>query len=187
MSAEPEKPIDNLPRKEAYAQLLAILTNRRKNAESILLIGLDEPSLREVLGVNLEELQNLLKEFNDYILGLGLTVVEYQYHGYVWYAIKSMYSSPIELDDQELAVLGTVIMFTEKQERQEVDFSEIIQYLTQREYFTEFKLRKVIQSLQMNGYLERHGKEITFGPRTLIEFSDEARTQIAQQTNELLF
>ena len=98
-----------------------------------------------------------------------------------------MDSSPIELNEEELAVLGTVIMFTEKQERQEIDFSEVLQYLIQRDYFTEFKLRKLLQALQMNGYLERHGKEITFGPRTLIEFSDEARSQIAQQANELLF
>ena len=78
-------------------------------------------------------------------------------------------------------------MFTEKQERQEIDFSEVLQYLIQRDYFTEFKLRKLLQALQMNGYLERHGKEITFGPPTLIEYSDESLTQIAQQANELLF
>ena len=84
MSTEAEKFVDNLPRKEIYAQLLAILTNRRKNKEGFLLVGLDEPSLRDVLGLSLEELQSLMKEFNDYILGLGLTVVEYQYQGYVW-------------------------------------------------------------------------------------------------------
>ncbi|MFW9928537.1 MAG: hypothetical protein ACFFD1_04020 [Candidatus Thorarchaeota archaeon] len=179
-------PIDDLPRKETYAQLLAILTNRRKSSEGNLLIGLDEPNLRQVLGAE-ENFKSLIDEFNDYILGLGLSLVEYQYHGIVWYAIKSLYSAPIELTEEEIAVLGTMIMLTEKQERQKIEYSELTDYLVKRNYFTDFKVRKIIQSLQANGYLEREGKFVVFGPRTLIEFSDEAREQIAAQATELLF
>jgi hypothetical protein len=181
-----EDQIDALPRKEVYSQLIAILTNRRKSTEGNLLIGLDEPSLRQVLGQE-ENFQSLMDEFNEYILGLGLTVVEFHYRGLVWRAIKSMYSQPIELSEEELAVLGTMIMLSEQQERQRIEYSELVNYLVQREYFSDYRIRKVIQSLQSSGYAEREGKYVAFGPRTLIEFTDEAREQIALQAHDLLF
>ena len=182
-----DRPVDVLNRKEVYAQLFAILTNRRKDAENNLIIGLSDPDLRQVLGMDTEELQELLKEFNEHILGLGLTVVEYHYRGFVWYAMKSMYSAPIELSEEELAVLGTFIMLCEKHESQKIEAVELTDYLIQRNYFSDFKLKKLLQALQANGYLERLGKFLNFGPRSLIEFSDEARTQIAAQANDLLF
>ena len=183
---ESDSVIDILPRKEVYSQLIAILTNRRKSTEGNLLIGLDEPSLRQVLGEE-ENFRNLLNEFNEYILGLGLSLVEFHFNGLVWHAIKSQYSAPIELTEDELAVLGTMIMLCDQQERQRIEYGELVNYLVQREYFTDYRIRKLIISLQTNGYIEREGKYVAFGPRTLIEFSDEAREQIAKQAHDLLF
>ncbi|OLS16746.1 MAG: hypothetical protein HeimC3_51660 [Candidatus Heimdallarchaeota archaeon LC_3] len=183
---ESDSVTDILPRKEVYSQLIAILTNRRKSTEGNLLIGLDEPSLRQVLGEE-ENFQSLIDEFNEYILGLGLTVVEFHYNGLVWRAIKSLYSAPIELSEEELAVLGTMIMLCDQQERQRIEYTVLVNYLVQREFFTDYRIRKLIQSLQTNGYVEREGKYLAFGPRTLIEFTDEAREQIALQAHDLLF
>jgi hypothetical protein len=179
--------IDDLPRKEVYAQLIAILSNRRRNEEGDLLIGIDDPTLKEILEMNNEEMHELMGTFNKYIMGLGLTTVEYQYKGYVWYALKSMYSAPIELTDDELAILGAIIMFFHKEESQQIEFTELVNYIIQRNFYTEFKVKKLIQSLQSNGYIERKGRMLEFGPRALIEFSEEAREQIAAQAAELLF
>ena len=98
-----------------------------------------------------------------------------------------MYSQPIELNEEELAVLGTLIMLFDQQERQRIEYSELVNYLVQREYFSDYRIRKIILSLQTSGYAERQGKYIGFGPRTLIEFTDEAREQIALQAHDLLF
>ena len=87
---------------------------------------------------------------------------------------KYLSKSHPELIEDELVVLGSFIMITEKEIKKRINSSEL-NFLVQRKYFTEFRLRKLLQNLVHNGYLVKDGKTITYGPRTIIEFSDTAR------------
>ena len=178
--------VEDLPRKEFYAQLFSILANRRQNSEGQLLIGFSEKGLMEVLESGLEETKELLSEFNDYLLGLGLSVAEFFYQRERWYCIKSMYAAPIELNEEELGVLGTIIMLMEGKEKSFVEQSVLIDYLTTREYFNEYRLRRLLSRLIDSAYIEKLGGKLRYGPRTLIELNEEVRRNIKLQAEDLL-
>ena len=181
-------PIDNLPIKEVYGQLLAILTNRRRNKDGSLLIGYAVEELSVILNKTVEETSQTLSELNDYLLGLGLSVATYQSNQKEWVAIKSLYAAPIELQEEELTVLGTVIMLVEQSKEPKVETQKVVDYLAKREYFNEYKIKKIVKSLQDLGYLKKAPSGgIAYGSRTLIEINDESRRFISQQASELLF
>ncbi|MHA2363639.1 MAG: hypothetical protein ACXAC7_06755 [Candidatus Hodarchaeales archaeon] len=180
--------IDSLPRKEAYSQIFSILTNRRQNSEGHNLIGYSEEGLTTVLNRTIDETQKLLNEFNEYLLGLGLSIVEFIYQGEIWYCIKSLYAAPIELNEEELGVLGTLIMLAEENKQDFIEQSTLIEYLTTRKYFNEYRLRKLISRLINSAFIEKKsGGKLAYGPRTLIELNEEVRRQIARQAEDLLF
>lgn len=186
--AQDENSIENLPIKEIYGQLLAILSNRRRNKDGSLIIGYDIQGLSSILNKTVEETNELLSELNSFLLGLGLSVVTYQQDLKDWTAIKSLYAAPIELHEDELTVLGTIIMLLEEKKETKVETQKIIDYLAKREYFNEYKLKRILKNLADNGYTKKASSGgLTYGTRTLIEINDESRRFIAQQASELLF
>ena len=183
-----DSPIDNLPIKEVYGQLLAILTNRRKNKDGTLLIGYEVNELSVVLNKTIEETTQLLSELNEFLLGLGLSVTTYQNNQKDWAAIKSLYAAPIELQEDELTVLGTVIMLIETNKEARMETQKLVDYLSTRDYFNEYKIKKIVKELTNVGYLKKAPSGgLTYGSRTLIEINDESRRFISQQASELLF
>ena len=186
--AHEENPIDTMPIKEVYGQLLAILSNRRRNKDGHLIIGYDMPGLSTVLNKTVEETTNLLSELNSFLLGLGLSVITYQQDQKEWAAIKSLYAAPIELHEDELAVLGTIIMLIEEKKQPKVEIQSLVDYLEKREYFNEYKIKRILKDLTNLGYIKKASAGgLTYGSRTLIEINDEARRLISQQASELLF
>ncbi len=183
-----ENPIENLPLKEVYGQLLAILTNRRKNKDGMLLVGYPVDELSVVLNKTVEEANQLLAELNEFLLGLGLSVATYHVNNKEWVAIKSLYAAPIELHEDELTVLGTVIMLIEESKEPKVETQKLVDYLAKREYFNEYKIKKIVKGLIDSGYLKKASSGgLGYGSRTLIEINDESRRFISQQASELLF
>ena len=188
MKQEQENTIENLPIKEVYGQLLAILTNRRRNADGNLLIGYEVDALSGVLNKTVDEINNLLTEFNEFLLGLGLSVSTFQQEHKEWVAIKSLYAAPIELQEDELTVLGTLIMLLEQGKTVKLETQKLIDYLAKREYFNEYKIKKIVKELINLGYVKRASAGgISYGSRTLLEINEESRRFIAQQASELLF
>lgn len=183
-----ESTIENLPIKEVYGQILAILSNRRRNKDGALLIGYSVSELSVVLNKTMEETSVLLSELNEFLLGLGLSVTTFQQDQKEWAAIKSLYAAPIELHEDELTVLGSVIMLIEQNKEPKIETQKVIDYLAKREYFNEYKLKKLIKNLMDLGYVKRSTSGgLSYGPRTLIEINDESRRFISQQASELLF
>lgn len=188
MKQEQDNTIENLPIKEVYGQLLAILTNRRRNADGNLLIGYEVETLSSVLNKTSEETNNLLTEFNEFLLGLGLSISTFQHEHKDWAAIKSLYAAPIELQEDELTILGTLIMLLEEKKENKLETQKLIDYLSKREYYNEYRIKKVVKELIKLGYVKRASAGgITYGPRTLLEINEEARRFISQQASELLF
>lgn len=183
-----KQPIDDLPQKEVYAQLFAILSNRRRNIDDQLVIGYAQEDLSKVLNTPLEETEELIQEFNAYLLGLGLSVVEFMYNKQTWYCIKSLYAAPIELSEEELGVLGGLIMLAEEKNQEYIEQAKLLEYFITREYFNEHRLRRTITRLIQNAYIEKQsGGKLAYGPRTLIEINNESRRKIAKQAADLLF
>jgi len=181
--------ISNLPTKEVYGQLISILSNRRRDKDGKLIIGITERELQHVLNHStVEETQDLMKEFEEFLLSLGLSLVKFPFKEYSWYAIKSLYAAPIELKEEELAILGAFIMLVEKNENKKTEMNTIIDYLSIRDYFNEYKIKKILKFLLDNGYIAK-GKlgKLSYGPKLLIEVNEEARMLIANQASELLF
>ena len=179
--------LDNIPRKEVYAQLFAILSNRRRNSDNQLIIGISEEEVSNVLNKSIEETKDLVQEFNDYLLGLGLSIVEYEYQKQIWICIKSMYAAPIELSEEELGVLGGLIMLTEEKEHNYIEQAVLLEYFVSREYFNEYRLRRIINRLIESAYVSKQAGKLTYGPRTLIELNEEVRRRISNQATDLLF
>lgn len=196
MSIKPDV-VEDLPKKELYGQLIAILGNRRKDVSGRLLVGFEKGELCQTLGRGEGELQEVLEGFNTFLLSIGLSVVEYERRNQTWFALKSLYAAPTELDEEELAVLGAFVMLAEERrrgldekERQKdlhVDLSKLVEYLVEREYFNEYRLRRVVKQLQDSSYLDRTAGKLSYGPRSMIELNEESRRQIASQAADLLF
>lgn len=183
-----DNPIENLPLKEVYGQLLAILTNRRRNKDGTLLIGYPIDELSVVLNKTVEETNQLLAELNEFLLGLGLSVATYNEPNKEWVAIKSLYAAPIELHEDELTVLGAIIMLIEENKGSKIETQKVVDYLAKREYFNEYKIKKIVKSLMDAGYLKKATSGgLAYGSRTLIEINDESRRLISRQASELLF
>lgn len=183
-----DNPIENMPIKEIYGQLLAILTNRRRNRDGGLIIGYSVDELSVLLNKTIDETKILLSELNEFLLGLGLSISTFQLDHKEWAAVKSLYAAPIELHEEELTVLGTVIMLIEEAKEPKIETQKIIDYLSKREYFNEYKIKRLIKNLTDLGYLKKATSGgITYGSRTLIEINDESRRFISQQASELLF
>ena len=187
MSQE-DNSFENLPIKEIFGQILAILSNRRWNREGSLIIGYDLPGLSVILNKTFQETNDLLSELNSFLLGLGLSIVTYQHDQKDWVAIKSLYAAPVELHEDELTVLGTIIMLLEGKKEHKVETQNLVDYLAKREYFNEYKIKRLIKNLTDLGYIKKAPSGgLSYGSRTLIEINDEARRLIAQQASELLF
>lgn len=183
-----DNPLENMPIKEVYGQLLAILTNRRRNKDGALIIGYSIDELSIVLDKTIDETNILLSELNEYLLGLGLSISTFQSDQKEWATVKSLYAAPIELHEDELTVLGTVIMLIEESKQPKIETQKIIDYLSKREYFNEYKIKKLIKDLTDLGYLKKaNSGGLTYGSRTLIEINDESRRFISQQASDLLF
>lgn len=180
---------DLIPVKEQYSQLIAILSNRRRNNDGKLIIGYSEVELKQVLNhETIEETRELLNELNDFLLTIGLSIIFFPFNSKTWVAIKSMYAQPIELREDELAILGSIIMQIEHAKDHVIDLSSIVEYLTSRDYFNEYKVKRIVKYLADTGYIHKTklGK-YAYGPKLLIETNEEARKVIADQTTELLF
>lgn len=188
MKQEQDNVIENLPIKEVYGQLLAILSNRRRNADGNLIIGYEVSELALVLNKTVEDTSTFLAELNEFLLGLGLSISSFQQNQKEWVAIKSLYAAPIELQEDELTVLGTLIMLTEEDKTVKIEIQKMVDYLAKREYFNEYKIKKIIKELISLGYVKKATSGgLGYGPRTLIEINEEARRFIAQQATDLLF
>lgn len=183
-----------LPTKEIYGQLIAILSNRRRDQDGRLIIGITEYELKNVLNHStLEETRELMNgDFASFLLSIGLSLTNFDFISKSWYVIKSLYAAPIELKEDELAILGAFIMQIEKIhdgiEDKSTDLKSLVDYLITRDYFNEYKIKKIAKFLIDNGYLfKKKSGKYTYGPKTLIEINEEARKLISSQASELLF
>ena len=79
-------------------------------------------------------------------------------------------------------------MLIEEKKQPKVEIQSLVDYLEKREYFNEYKIKRILKDLTNLGYIKKASAGgLTYGSRTLIEINDEARRLISQQASELLF
>ena len=76
---------------------------------------------------------------------------------------------------------------TEEQERKSIEQTALLEYFVSREYFNEYRLRRIINRLIESAYVSKQAGKLTYGPRTLIELNQEVRRRISNQATNLLF
>ena len=94
---------------ETLQELFIACASRWRTAEGQLGIGVPKKKLLEALGIEEAGLRPLLDQLTGRLAPLGLDLVEYYYARDRWYAVKSVFPAPNELDEYELAALGVVI------------------------------------------------------------------------------
>lgn len=174
-------------------QILLALSSQWRRPDGSLVFGQPKRKLRQKMGISMIDLENLLKDFRKEIKPLGLELFSYSEDGEIWYCIRSKYVVPNELDMEQQAVLGTIIYFVEKESEKDIpnENHSINPNLLQKKlvdggYYSDYKLSKILQTLESLSYIQRERKSISYGIRTKIEFKPEKRKEIAEQTGLLL-
>lgn len=190
---EPDEPGDASPGEkgdDVLSELFVALAARWRTEDGKLAVGVPRKKLVAALGVSELELGQVLDRLSGRVGPLGLEVVEY-YHGRDrWVALRSLSACPNELTEWEQAVLGVVIAFLEETKRpgdSQVPLSKLKRLLVRGKYLTEYRLDRVLASLEHLGYLSRKKEGYAYGPRTLLEFGEERRKNIHEEARELIF
>lgn len=178
---------------EIVQELFAALTTRWRREDGRLAIGVTREKLLSVGDINQEILDNLLEKLKQHIQPLGMELVEYISQGEYWYAIRSVYACPAELKREEESTLAVCVALLEKKsgkgrkkEEQKAEVSALKRRLVKGQYFTEYQVDKHIKSLEYLGYIQRHQKYFSYGPRSLLELSPESRRHISEQTDRMI-
>lgn len=170
---------------EALQELFIAITTRWRNEQGILCIGVSRKKLLQAGNISSAILDELLKQIKEQIEPLGLELIEYIYDSEVWYTIHSIYVAPSELNSKEEAMLATIISFIES--KHTVNITELKKKLIAGEYFTVYQFEQTIKNLEQLGYIQRKKQKIQYGPRTLVEFSEDARKHIGKEAERLIF
>lgn len=175
---------------EVLQEMFVALTSRWRTDEGQLAVGVGRRKLMAALDVDEAGLRPLLDELAGRLGPLGLELVEYYHARDRWYAVKSVFAAPNELDENEQAVLGVVIALVEESKRPSearIPLARLKRILVRGKYLTQYRLDKVLASLEHLGYLRRTKGGHAYGPRTLIEYGEESRRNIAEEARELVF
>ena len=173
---------------EVYAQLFAALSARHRDENNRLIIGVAEEDLREALQVSKRELEHIIKQFQEQIISLGLEVVRYNVNKIHYYAIRTIYGVPSEISDEEYATLGVIISLMEEGElsRSFISKKKLDTKLVAGGYISKYQLERVLKTLEEAGYIINERGRIKYGPRTKIEFDEDRRKAIAEETSKWL-
>jgi len=173
---------------ELYAQLFAVLSARHRDENNRLIIGVKEEDLRDALQVSKRELDNIIKQFQEQIISFGLEVVRYSISRVHYYAIRTIYGVPSELTDEEYATLGAIISLTEdtKLSKTFISRKKLEAKLVAGGYLTKYQLERILRSLEEAGYIINERGKIKYGSRTKIEFDEDRRKAIAEETRKWL-
>jgi len=173
---------------ELYAQLFAALSARHRDENNRLIIGVKEDDLRDALQVSKRELDNIIKQFQEQIISFGLEVVRYSISRLHYYAIRTIYGVPSELSDDEYATLGVIISLMEdtKLAKTFITKKKLEAKLVAGGYLTKYQLERILRSLDESGYIINERGKIKYGPRTKIEFDEDRRKAISEETRKWL-
>jgi len=173
---------------ELYAQLFAVLSARHRDENNRLIIGVKEEDLRDALQVSKRELDNIIKQFQEQIISFGLEVVRYSISRVHYYAIRTIYGVPSELTDEEYATLGAIISLMEdtKLSKTFISRKKLEAKLVAGGYLTKYQLERILRSLEEAGYIINERGKIKYGSRTKIEFDEDRRKAIAEETRKWL-
>lgn len=175
------------PSDETIAEMFTALTTRWYQADGSLGIGVPYSKLAKAVGTNMESFNELLQKLRQQISPLGLELAEYNLHGEVWYAIRSIYICPSELKEDEEAVLGYLMSLLEDNTRRySVTVAQVKKKLIEGKYFNEAQLDKILKRLESLGYISRRQQKLIYHCRTLLEFSPQARIHIAEEARQRL-
>lgn len=172
---------------EAMQELFIALTTRWRRDNGVLAIGVSKNKLLKAGNIQAGNLDELLQKLRARVADLGLELVEYLYQGESWYALRSTYVCPNELSSEEEAVLGVAIANIEANNGKPVSVEQIKKKLLAGKYFSDYQLDQIVKHLEQLGYIEKKMKLVSYSPRTLLEFSGDARKHIAEQTQRLVF
>ena len=153
-----------------------------------MIIGVKEEDLRDALQVSKKELDNIIKQFQEQIISFGLEVVRYSISRVHYYAIRTIYGVPSELTDEEYATLGAIISLTEdtKLSKTFISRKKLEAKLVAGGYLTKYQLERILRSLEEAGYIINERGKIKYGSRTKIEFDEDRRKAIAEETRKWL-
>ena len=155
----------------------------------MLSIGAPESRLLDGLGMSHEALERLLEQLQTHLAKLGLEIVQYYDNG-TWYCVRSIFVAPNELNTEEQAVLATIIALLENEitehKRNAIRSKMLNNRLIEGNYMRSHKLRQILSTLQRLGFIKRSSQGITYGPRTLIEFSPEMRKELHTKVSDIL-
>jgi hypothetical protein len=145
--------------------------------------------LLAALGVANRRLDELLARLTTLVAPLGLEVVDYYYQGQRWYSLKSEYAAPSELSAEEQGVLGVLMMLVEASgdEQTQIDAGDLRRRLVEGRYLSRYQLDLLLAGLEQKGYLIRTRQRVGYGPRTLLEFAADRRSNIADEAERLIF
>lgn len=174
---------------EALQELFIAITARWQREDGTLGIGVSRSQLTTAGEISSDVLDNLLDTLRKKLAELGVELLEYMYDGDIWYAVRSSYVCPSELRSEEEAMLALFISELESSSKapSEILVKNCKQKLIGGKYFSEHQFDKIVRNLETLGYIKRKRSSILYGPRTLLEFSEESRKHIAEESHRLVF
>ncbi len=169
---------------ESLPELVIALTSRWHTPDGNLAIGIPRKKLLQVGGINEEELENILTNLRQKIADLGLELVEYNSNSENWYAIRSKYVAPSELEEDEESVLAYIISHIENDKNQKVAIETVYKKLIAGKYFSQYQLDRILKNLEILGYITKKNRHFQYSCRTLLEFNKESRQHIAEEARK---
>lgn len=172
---------------EMLQQVFIAITARWHRESGPLAIGVTRSRLKTAGAMSEEELDSVLAKLRGRLDGLGLDLVEYLYEGEVWYAVRSGFACPSELSGDDEAALAVLMSAVEPDETNKVSLEALKKRLVTAKYCTDYQLDRILKNLEHLGYIQRKSKMIGYGPRTMLEFSKDARKHIAEECGRFVF
>ena len=143
-------------KEEGLEELFIALTTRWRKEDGKLGIGVPQKKLLKAGEINKSNLDILLADLKEYIKKLGLECIEYIYEGEVWYAIRSNYVAPVELESDEEAILAVIISLLEDTKQQKIGINTIKKKLILGKYCSEYQFKSIFKS---TGTIRLHSKK----------------------------
>ena len=172
------------------AELFIALTARSRGEQGKLSIGVERQRLLDALHATPDELTHLLGSLREKIGPLGLEVIEYYSERELWLALRSVHACPNELGVDAQAILGVLMGMIEGEESPEtirIPVADLRDRLVRGRYLSEYQLDSNLKVLESLGFVRRSRSGVGYGPRTLIEYTQERRENIRDQARELVF
>ncbi len=170
------------------AELFHVLTAQRLTPDGEFQVGVRHGTLKHALELNDENLNEILEQLARQIDILGLDLVEYELEGERWFAIRSRLPAPVPMSDEQYTVLAAIIYHVEHADKRRVSTKTVTDFLNRKRYLKPSKTRMIIKELSQLGYVKRLGKNgnfLTYGPRTILEFSRSDIEEIIEKLEAL--